>query len=150
VDQQQLPNEAGLRPWPGEKVRVAGRELIWKPCRVDDYWIDFNRFLGKETEDATAYAVCYLMAPATLRHLQVGIGSDDQAKIYLDGHMLLDSRDWRSIGLDQDLVPDITLTRGRHRFVFKVVNEIGDWSGCLRFLDQRALPVRSLQVSLTP
>jgi hypothetical protein len=35
--------------------------------------------------------------------------------------------------------------------VFKVVNVIGDWQGCLRFVDRDGRPVtEGLRVSLTP
>ena len=47
--------------------------------------IDFNALLGHETTQSVAYAVCYLRSEAEQRGLQMLVGSDDEAKVYLNG-----------------------------------------------------------------
>jgi hypothetical protein len=47
-------------------------------------------------------------------------------------------------------VDDIRLRQGINVLVFKVVNEGGDWKGCLRFVDQAGRPAQGIQVSLKP
>jgi WD40 repeat protein len=85
VDREQVEHEADLRPTAGEKVRVAGSELVWKTYRADGAAIDFNGFLGRQTERSVAYAVCYVESDADRADLELRVGSDDQAKVYLHG-----------------------------------------------------------------
>src|SRR5262249_50203997 len=60
LDRQQLPDEAGLRPKPGQRVSVGGQELVWQEHRSPEAIVNFNAILGRRTEYSVAYAVCYL------------------------------------------------------------------------------------------
>jgi len=47
-------------------------------------------------------------------------------------------------------VPDITLNAGLNVLVFKVVNELANWQGSIRFTDAQGNPVKGIKVVLTP
>ena len=85
LGKQQVPDEARLHPKDGEKITVGDKELAWKKYEADDYFINFNTLLGKETENSVGYAVCYLVADKEMPALKMKTGSDDQGKIYLNG-----------------------------------------------------------------
>jgi hypothetical protein len=149
LEEEQLRDEASLRPRAGDTVRVGDRELTWKVYQARSYFFDFNDFLGARTEDSVGYAVCYLYAPAALRGVQLRTGSDDQARVYLNGQEVLKQNQARALSKDQDIA-EVSLRRGVNVLVFKVVNEKLDWSGCARLTDLDGNVLKGLRVTTTP
>ena len=150
LGKQQLPDEAKLQPKEGDKVKSGDKELAWKPFKSDSHLLDFNAFLGQQTEDSVGYAVCYLVADRDIPDLTMKTGSDDQAKVYLNGKEVFKNEEARPTEKDQDCTPNLALKKGVNVIVFKVVNEKMDWSGCLRFTDKDGKPVTDFKVSLKP
>jgi hypothetical protein len=151
INNQQLPNEAGLRPREGDRVRIAGTELTWKKHRADDYFIDFIDFLGwKQIDDSVAYAVCYIHSNRERKDLVLKTGSDDQLKVYLNGKQILVYPTPRFLIADNDVTPRVTLHKGVNVLVVKVVNWVQEWSACVRFADKEGRVVTDLKVTLTP
>lgn len=111
---------------------------------------DFNQVLGAETSWSVAYAVCYIRLAADQTGLVMKVGSDDQAKVYLDGKELYRQAVARSYRPDQDALPGLDLKAGLHVLVFKVVNETGAWQGSIRFTDRDGQPVPGIRVTLDP
>jgi hypothetical protein len=148
LGKEQLKDEAKLQPKAGDKTQ-AGRELAWKEYKTKDYLIDFNDFLGRQTEDCVGYAVCYLHADKAMPNLKLKIGSDDQAKVYLNGKEVIKVEQARALEKDQDTA-DVALEKGVNVLVFKVINEKIDWSGCARFTDANGNPVKDLKITTAP
>ena len=150
LDVEQIEGEARLRPRAGETRPIAGGELKWREVAQEDYDVDFNALLGHEITQSVAYAVSYIRSEADQRELRMLVGSDNEAKVYLNGKQVHKSPAVRSFVADQDTVPDITLNAGLNVLVFKVVNETGDWQGSIRFTDAQGNPVKGIKVTLTP
>jgi len=112
--------------------------------------IDFNAILGHETTQSGAYAVCYLRSESEQRGLQMLVGSDDEAKVYLNGKQMYKYPFGRGFVEDEDTVPDIILNAGLNVLVFKVVNETFDWKGSIRLTDVQGNPVKGIKVTLDP
>ena len=112
--------------------------------------IDFNALLGHETTQSVAYAVCYLRSEAEQRGLQMLVGRDDEAKIYLNGKQVYRCPDGGDFIAEEDEVPDIALKAGLNLLVFKVVNGWGAWQGSIRFTDAQGNPVKGIKVTLDP
>jgi hypothetical protein len=148
VDKQQLKDEANLKPKAGAKVKVGDKELTWKEHTCGDYLLDFNGFLNGVTEDSVAYAVTYVVAPEEMKGVKMKIGSDDQAKVYLNGKEVFKIPDARPAAKDQDTT-DVTLRKGVNVIVAKVVNEKMDWSFCVRFTDKDDKPLTNLKSKTT-
>src|SRR5262249_27405645 len=110
---------------------------------------DFNAFLDKQVEDSVGYAVCYVVCDADHKDVKMKTGSDDQARVWLNGQKVLDQTEARALDKDQDTT-DVNLKKGVNTIVFKIVNEKVDWSGCLRFTDASGAPLKNLRVRLTP
>ena len=85
LDIEQIVGEGQLRPKAGEARSIGGGELKWREVALTNEVIDFNALLGHETTQSVAYAVCYLRSEAEQRGLQMLVGSDDEAKVYLNG-----------------------------------------------------------------
>jgi hypothetical protein len=150
LGKQQLPDEAKLQPKEGDKVKSADKVLAWKSYKSESHLLDFNAFLGQQTEDSVGYGVCYLVADRDIGDLTMKTGSDDQAKVYLNGKEVFKNEEARPTEKDQDSTPNLALKKGVNVIVFKVVNEKMDWSGCLRFTDKDGKPVTDFKVSLKP
>lgn len=149
VGKQQLKDEAKLQPKAGDKVKVDGKELVWKAYKAKDHFFDFNDLLGAQTEDSVGYAVSYINAPSDLKGVKLQIGSDDQAVVYLNGKEIIKNATARALEKDQDSA-EVALNKGVNVLVIKVVNEKVDWSGCARFVTNNNTPVKGLRATITP
>jgi hypothetical protein len=154
---EQVPGEGKLRPKEGDKVKVGDKTLTWKKLKSNSYLLDLNDFLGVnseyggvETEYSVAYAVCYLVTRDKLDNLTLKTGSDDQAKVYIDGKEVFKNEEVRPADKDQDSTPNVALHKGVNTIVFKIVNERLAWKGCLRFTDKDGKPIKNVEVRLKP
>ena len=150
LGKQQIPDEAKLQPKEGDKVKSGDKNLAWKPYKAEGHLLDFNAFLGQKTENSVGYAVCYLLADREMKDITLKTGSDDQAKVYLNGKEVFKNEEARPADKDQDSTPNLTLKKGANVLVFKIVNETEDWTGCLRFTDKDGKPITDLKVTLKP
>jgi hypothetical protein len=149
LGKEQIKDEAKLQPKEGDKVKVGENEIVWKPYQTKGHIIDFNDFLGKQTEDSVGYAVCYITADADMKDIRLKTGSDDQAKVYLNGKEVLKQEQARALDKDQDTT-EVSLNKGVNVLVFKIVNEKLDWSGCARFTDKDGNPIKNIKVKRSP
>lgn len=147
---EQVPGEGKLRPKEGDEVKVGADVLTWTKHKSDGHMLDLNGYLGAQTEYSVAYAVCYPAAGDKLETLLVNVGSDDLAKVYVNGKEVLKSEKVRPAGKDQDSGPVLALDKGVNTVVFKLVNWKYNWEGCLRFTDKDDKPVKNFEVRLKP
>jgi hypothetical protein len=150
LGKEQVPGEAKLQPKDGDKVKSGDKEIAWKAHKCESHLVDFNAFLGAQTEDSVGYAVCYVVTDDEIKDLTMKTGSDDQAKVYLNGKEVFKNEEARPADKDQDKTTGLTLKKGVNTIVFKVVNEKVDWSGCLRFTDKDDKAITNFKVSLKP
>jgi WD40 repeat protein len=150
LDIEQVEGEGQLRPKVGESRSIGVGELKWREVALTNEVIDFNALLGQETTQSVAYAVCYLWSQAEQRGLQLLVGSDDEAKVYLNGKQVYTNSFPRPFVAEEDKVPDIALNAGLNVLVFKVVNEALDWKGSIRFTDAQGNPVKGIRLTLDP
>jgi dipeptidyl aminopeptidase/acylaminoacyl peptidase len=147
--EQQVAQESQLRPRAGEQAKAGQSELVWRGIQSEDYLIDFNRLVGAPTHWSVAYAVCYIQSEAAQSGVLLKVGSDDQAKVYLNGKLIYESTSPRVYPLDEDTEAG-ALKAGLNVLVFKVVNETEDWKGSVRLTDAAGQPVKGTRVVLTP
>lgn len=146
-----LPDEAGLRPRPDQRVKVRGVELAWKRYRSPDFAIDFRKAVeGARGDDVVGYAVCYVHSPEERKDVKIFLGTNDQGRAWLNGRPLIVHDKSRSLKKDADVVGGLTLRKGENTVVLKVANEKGNWQGCLRFGDKDGTPLVDLHVTTSP
>ena len=150
MQSEHVAREGQLRPRAGERVKVGRSELVWREILSDDYRLDFNQIVGRQTQFSVAYAVCYLHSPTVQTNLVLKIGSNDQAKLFLNEREVYRITNPQSLGPDRDTVSGIELKAGLNVLVFKVVNERVDWSGSIRITDATGQPVNGLRMTLDP
>jgi hypothetical protein len=150
LDQEQIPGEGALRARAGDRVKMGASELVWGAFRQEDYVIDFNHILGAQTDASVAYAMCYIRSESDKTGLLMKVGSDDQAKVYLNGKEIYRAPQSRNYKPDEDVVKEVELRAGLNVLVFKVVNLAALWQGSVRFTDTAGQPVKGITVSLDP
>lgn len=151
ISAERLPDEARLRPRADERVKVKGKDLVWKRFRSSDFAIDFKKAVeGERGEDAVAYAVCYVHAPEERKDVKLFVGTNDQGKVWLNGQAVFAHEKSRTLKKDNDVVSGLTLRQGENVVLLKVANERGNWQGCLRFGDASGTPMVDLHVTSTP
>jgi hypothetical protein len=144
LDKEQVKDEAKLKPKAGAKVKVGDKEIAWKEHVCKEHLLDFNALLGGQTEDSVGYAVTLIVAPEEIKGVKMKTGSDDQAKVYLNGKEVFKHAEARALEKDQDST-EVTLKKGVNVLVVKVVNEKMDWSFCVRFTDKDDKPLTKLK-----
>jgi eukaryotic-like serine/threonine-protein kinase len=149
LDRQQVPDEASLRPTPGERVPSVGGGLVWREYRSPGAVLDFNAVLGRATELGVVYAVCYIESDRAREDLCLQIGSDDQAKVYLNGRQIYQCPVPRPLET-LDTIGPVLLKPGTNVLVLKVVNETANWEGCARLVDDAGRPPEGIRAKLTP
>ena len=148
IDRAFVKNETTMKPKAGDKEKASGVELTWTAHQTSDYFVDFLQSFGKERGEYVAgYAVAYITAPEDMK-VTLALGSNDQGKAWLNGNEVIKFIDTRVLDKDTDKA-DVTLTKGQNVLVLKVVNEVNNWQGCVRFL-QGSTPVKTLQISTSP
>jgi WD40 repeat protein/serine/threonine protein kinase len=150
LDLQQVEREAQLRPQLGARVTVRGQELLWQEYRAPEAVVDFNAVVGHVTERSVAYAACYLESDRRRNDLWLQIGSDDRAKVYLNGREIYQNRMIRGVRSGLDTIGPVVLEQGTNALLFKVLNEDADWEGCVRLVDKAGRPAKDIRVKLTP
>jgi WD40 repeat protein/serine/threonine protein kinase len=149
LDREQLTEEAKLQPRAGDCVAAGSQNISWKVYHGDEPILDFNRIVGKQSDYSVAYAACYVISARERHDLLLQVGSDDCAKVYVNGQAV-----YKYPGLNPlfalDPIGPVTLLKGRNVLILKVVNQRYDWLGCARFVNQEGNPVPDLQVRLTP
>ena len=150
LDLEQLEGEGRLRPRAGEASSLGGGELKWRAVALEDEVIDFHALLGYATKHAAAYAVCYVRSEGEQRGLQMLVGSEDEAKVYLNAKQVYKAPGPHGIVAVEDTVSDLALKAGLNVLVFKVVNEFQAWKGSIRFTDAQGNPVKGITVTLEP
>jgi hypothetical protein len=129
-----LADEAGLAPQENAAVTVGDRQLTWKRVRSTDEALDFHKVFGGQTDNAVAYAAAVIDSPQEVRNVTLLLGSDDAAKVWLNGSPVWTVSRVRGVNLDEDEVRGLTLKAGRNVLLIKVAQGIGGWGVGARLL----------------
>ena len=101
--------------------------------------IDF----GRNENWRVSYAWTTVTSPDE-REVQLRIGTDDQAKVWLNGELVYSFETGRWVVVDKDIVP-VTLKAGKNTILIKICNEELTWGFYMRFTDENGKPFDDLQ-----
>jgi len=145
--QDQIKDEAALKPKAGAKVKINGKELTWKNVTASTNYFDFNALLKAENDRAAGFMVTYIECDKEMPDVTMAVASNDQGRIYLNGKDIYAFTEARTLELDADK-GKVTLNKGLNVVVFKIINEQGNWQGAMRFLDNADAPLKDLKIKL--
>ena len=147
--EDQIKDEAALKPKAGEKIKVNDKELTWKNITASTNFFDFNAILKTENDRAAGFMVTYIECDREILDVTMAVGSNDQGRLYLNGKDIYAFTEARPLELDADK-GKVTLKKGLNVVAFKIINEQGNWQGAVRFLDKAGAPVKDLRIKLSP
>lgn len=145
----QIRNEAALRPQPGNKATIRGKELTWQPVTAVTNFFDLNASLKSINDHAAGYMATYLECDSDIPDVILAVGSNDQGRIYFNGVDIYAHTEARPLMLDADR-GKITLKKGINVIVFKVLNEQNSWQGSMRLTNKAGAPLPNVRIKLTP
>ena len=147
--QDQVRNEAALKPKDGDKVKINGKELTWRNITASTNYFDFNAILKTESGRAAGFMVTYIECDKDIPNVTMALASNDQGRLYLNGEDIYAFTEARTLELDADK-GKVTLNKGVNVVVFKIINEQGNWQGAMRLLDKTGAPLNDIKIKLAP
>jgi len=94
--------------------------------------------------DASGTAYCYTAVEVQSPiHARLRFGSDDGAKVYLNGSLIFNKDIKRGVKRDEETVP-IDLKSGTNRLLFKIEQYDGGWGLMARIVDDQNQPIPHL------
>ncbi len=133
-------NELTTVPLKGGKlpasVKIANKEYSFKPVSSPDGIIDFAAVLGN-ADYAIAYAIAEINLEAPMKVL-MGVGSDDDIKIFVNGIMAHSNWIARATVPDDDMVM-LDLKKGSNQVIVEVQNIASGWSFAMRKVGMNTL-----------
>ena len=145
-----LRREAGLQPKEGDIAKAAGYERTWKKIVTEEDVFDFNVVLDDRIENAIGYLVTYIHSPKEIQNVVLLAGGNDQTRVFFNGEVVSTSTEPRALSKDSDMAKGLTFKKGVNTVVLKVVNEVGNWQGCLRFTTEEGAPLKDYTLQLHP
>jgi serine/threonine-protein kinase len=150
LNRELVPGEPNIAPKADDKVRYRDKELTWRTCSLGTWDIKMRHEFPGSPDHCAGFAVAYIFSPADLSNLKLKFGSNDQARIWLNGKAVAEHLGGRGSKVDDSVATGVALHKGTNTLVFKVVNGNGDWGGGLRFTDADDKPVTTIQVGTIP
>lgn len=124
---------------------AEGRPVRWEPCETEKGFVDFNKFWPGN--DVVAYATATVTFEDGPRKAQIGLGSDDGVKVWVNGDLVHSNHAHRGYRADQDKF-DVTFSKGENRVLVKVDQGHGGWNFGLKIRGWRTDLCLSYQVEL--
>lgn len=128
--------EAQARPTAGDTATIGGEEFVWQAFDSEDDIIDLKDACG-DLSFVVAYAYAEIEADEPVERA-LGLGTDDEAKLWVNGDLAHTNHIPRPVTLDDDVVT-ISLRQGRNAVLVKVLNREMDWGFACRMLDRVTL-----------
>ena len=147
--EDQLRNEAALRPKEGDKVQVKGKELTWRHVTASTNYFDFNAVLKTVNDRAAGYIVTYIECENDIPDVTMAVGTNDEGRIYLNGEDIYAFTEPRPLELDSEK-GKVNLKKGINTVVFKIINEQNAWQGAMRLLDKAGAPLENVTIRVSP
>jgi ribosomal protein S4E len=116
-----------VNPAQDDAVEVDGHTLRWRRVTTNADALDFHPIFGGQTDNAVAYAVAVVDSPREVRNATLYLGSDDGARVWLNGQQVWSVNHIRGVNPDEDVIPHLTLRQGRNLLVVKVAQGVGGW-----------------------
>ncbi len=122
--------EKNLTVKAGDIVKLDKKTVVWKQWKSSDSIVDLEVALSKSN---LVFAYAYTEVDAAEAGIQlIGLGTDDGARLFVNGAQVFDCPATRGVKVDEDLIP-VLLKKGKNTLLLKVEQHRYKWGFCLRF-----------------
>lgn len=137
-------------PKNGEKVKVGDQELKW--YALDSKVYDFNLYhftyaINKPEYGVLFWLVTVIDCPEEIKNVRLSAGCNSASMWWLNGTKALTLSGDRDMIVDNATSSRLTLHKGKNIIRGAVINGPGMCSFCVRFLDEKGLPVKNFSIS---
>jgi len=145
-----FPNQLTVLPKNGDKVKVGEQDLTWHALESSLYNVKLLRFaygLNKQVYGVIFWAVTVVNSPQEMKNVRMAVGSNSASMWWLNGkETVLLSGDRRMV-VDDCVSSRLTLNKGKNIVRGVVINGPGMSDFCVRFLDEKGMPIKNLTIS---
>jgi len=148
-----FPNQLTVFPRAGDKVTVAGDELLWHALDSENFNVKLFRFaygLNRPTYGVVFWAVTAVESPHEMKNVRLAVGSNSASLWWLNGQEAVILSGDRRMVMDDCISKRLTLRKGRNVLRGAVINGPGMSDFCVRFIDENGGPVKELTLNLEP
>jgi hypothetical protein len=146
-----FPNQFTVVPRDGDKVTVAGQDLVWHALDSSQFNVKLFRFadaVNKPTYGVIFWAVTVIDSPRELRAVRMAVGSNSASMWWLNGKEAVVLSGDRRMVMDDCVTKRLTLNKGRNIIRGAVINGPGMSDFCVRFIDEQGEPIKDITVNL--
>ncbi|HEV3029727.1 MAG TPA: hypothetical protein VG457_19265, partial [Planctomycetota bacterium] len=121
VAAQRVPNEATMKPKPGEILSYKGKDYLWTKYSSPEYFVDLRKlYQGQKTDDVFSFLVAYVICDEEIKDVKVLAGTNDAGRLYINGKQIFSYEKPRSLEPDATIVNGITLLKGQNVITLKI------------------------------
>ncbi|MCP9755797.1 acetylxylan esterase [Lacihabitans sp. CCS-44] len=137
-------------PKDGEMVKVGNQDLKW--YGLDSKTFNFNLFnfsydINKPKYGLLFWLVTVIDCPEEIQNVRMTAGCNSGGMFWLNGKEVLMLSGDRDMIVDNVASPLLTLKKGKNIIRGAVINGPGMANFCLRFIDEKGKPVKSISIS---
>ena len=143
-------SELNTVPKNGEAIKVGNQELKWYALDTKSFNFNLYHFtyaINKPTYGILVWLVTVIDSPEELKNVRLSAGCNSASMWWLNGQEVL------TLSGDRDMIADnvtsqrITLKKGKNIIRGAVINGPGMANFCVRFLDEKGMPIKNLTIS---
>jgi hypothetical protein len=143
-------NDFTVVPKNGKTVKVGGEELKW--YALDSKTYNFNLYHFTYAINEPPYGVLFWLVtvincPEEIKNVRMSAGVNSGGMFWLNGKEALILSGDRDMIVDNVTSPLLTLKKGKNIIRGAVINGPGMANFCVRFLDEKGLPVKNFSIS---
>lgn len=138
-------------PKDGDKVTVAGDELLWHALDSANWNVKLFRFaygLDKPIYSVLFWAVTVVYSPEEIENVRMAVGSNSASMWWLNGEEAVTLFGDRRMVMDDCVSNRLTLKKGKNIIRGAVINGPGMSDFCVRFIDEQGNPIKGLTIRL--
>jgi len=137
-------------PKNGDKVKVGDQELKWYALDSKAYSFNLYHFtyaINEPPYGVLFWLVTVINCPEEIKNVRIAAGANSAGMFWLNGQEAL------MIPGDKDMIVDnvtsslLTLKKGKNIIRAAVINGPGMCSFCVRFLDDKGMPLKNFTIS---
>ena len=137
-------------PKNGEMIRVRNQDLKW--YALDSKSFNFNLYhftyaINKPTYGILVWLVTVIDCPEEISNVRLAAGCNSASMWWLNGEEALLLSGDRDMIVDNGTSSLLTLKKGKNIIRGAVINGPGMCNFCVRFIDEKGLPVKNLRIS---
>ena len=151
ITAEYFPGQFTVVPRDGDKVTIAGAELVWHALDSAEFNVKLFRFAygeNKPTYGVLFWAVTVVESPRELKNVRLAVGSNSASMWWLNGQEAVNLFGDRRMVMDDCVSKRLTLHQGRNLIRGAVINGPGLSDFCVRFIDESGEPIKDLTLNI--